>query len=421
MPSIFPRLDPNLVITTGVEGPTALKAIEAIKNEIVQRLGQIGVGKHIQAEVLAKLNDGSYIAKIDGIAMRLALPMTTQIGQKLSLTLLQLVPRTIFLLDGKSQVNLLDPPRKSNSIEALQIKSAFADESSMQLSKSISGEANLSTFSAQDTTLQSPKQLTTSQLNAPQYLSANQRFANQYLASEPIEQSSQTDLSPTGQLINALLQETKNPQEKSNIKVLAPLLETDKNFIPEKQIAKHIESHLHQSISSSGLFYESHVTQWLLGQKSRTEIELEPQAKIAVELEQSVLVNKEESHHSALAQIIHQQLDILEQQRLTWSGLLAPNMPLEWEVNEQPQQETSSENNSETIQSWLSHLRIHLPQLGLVDIQLQLRDNQVQLAIQAEHQDSSEFLKAAYPSLERSIETSGAHIQSFSVKHEERD
>lgn len=421
MPSIFPRLDPNLVITTGVEGPTALKAIEAIKNEIVQRLGQIGVGKHIQAEVLAKLNDGSYIAKIDGMAMRLALPTTTQIGQKLSLTLLQLVPRPIFLLDGKSQVSLLDPPKKSNSIDASQIKSAFTDEANTQLSKSISNEASAFTLSAQDTALQSPKQLVTSQLQAPQLLTTNQRFAHQYLGAEPIDQSSQTDLSPTGQLINALLQETKNPQEKSNIKVLVPLLETDKNFIPEKQIAKHIESHLHQSISTSGLFYESHVNQWLLGKRSRAEIELEPQAKIAVELEQSILVNKEESHHSALAQIMHQQLDILEQQRLSWSGLLAPNMPLEWEINEQPQQGASSDNNPDANRNWLSHLRIHLPQLGLVDIQLQLRDNQLQLAIQAEHQVSSELLKAAYPSLERSMETGGAHIQSFSVKHEERD
>lgn len=428
MSSIFPRLDPNLVITTGVEGPTAVRAVEAIKQEIVQKLGQFGVGKQLQAEVIAKLNDGSYIAKIDGTPMRLALPENIQVGQKLVLTLLHLTPRPMFLMDGQNQVALLDPQKKPKSTELFRPNSPSSigiEEQNSSSSESDATSVTLSKYSAAQTLASGNQQsqsasLQTAQITSQQMLVPGKDFANQYLSTTSIDNSAQTELSPTGQLINALLQETNNPKDKLGIRASAPLLETDTNFIPEKQIAKQIESHLRQSITSSGLFYESHVTQWLTGQKSKAEIELEPQAKIALAQENSVLMNKDERNQTALAQIIHQQLDILDQQKFTWLGLLAPNMPMEWDVSKPPKQDSQSDQTEQETQSWQSQLRLQLPHLGNINIQLQLRNNQLQLAIKGQQQNAIELLQAAYPALQQTLESTGTSIQSFKIKQDEQ-
>ncbi|MBC3830224.1 flagellar hook-length control protein FliK [Undibacterium amnicola] len=425
MSSIFPRLDPNLVITTGVEGPTAVRAVEAIKQEIVQKLSQFGVGKQLQAEVIAKLNDGSYIAKIDGTPMRLALPENIQVGQKLLLTLLHLTPRPMFLMDGQNQVALLDPQKKPKSTELFRPSSIGVEEQNSSSSESDATSVTLSKYSSAQTLASGNQQsqstsIQTTQITSQQMLVPGKDFANQYLGTTSIDNSAQTELSPTGQLINALLQETNNPKDKLGIRASASLLETDTNIIPEKQIAKQIESHLRQSITSSGLFYESHITQWLTGQKSKAEIELEPQAKIALAQENSVLMNKDERNHTALAQIIHQQLDILDQQKFTWLGLLAPNMPMEWDVSKPPKQDTQSDQTEQETQSWQSQLRLQLPHLGNIDIQLQLRNNQLQLAIKGQQQNAIELLQAAYPALQQTLESTGTFIQSFKIKQDEQ-
>jgi flagellar hook-length control protein FliK len=427
MSSIFPRLDPNLVITTGVEGPTAVRAVEAIKQELIQKLSQFGAGKQLQTEVIAKLNDGSYIAKIDGTTMRLALPENIQVGQKLLLTLLHLTPRPMFLLDGQSQVALLDPQKKIKPNETIRQSFIGADEQYTNPSDVDSSPVTLSKFATAQTPAnnsQAPQagSLQTTSLISQRTLVSSKDFASQYIQSSSIEHSAQTELSPAGQLINSLLQETTNPKDKLGIKASAPLLETDTNFIPEKQIAKQIESHLRQSIGSSGLFYESHVTQWLNGQKNKAEIELEPQAKISLAQENSVLVNKDERNHTALAQIIHQQLDILDQQKLTWLGLLAPNIPMEWDVSKPPKQESQADHADQAdlvTQSWQSQLRLQFPHLGNVDIQLQLRNNQLQLVIKGQQQNAIELLTAAYPELQKTLESTGTHIQSFKITRDE--
>lgn len=426
MSTIFPRLDPNLVITTGVERPTALKSIEAIKQDVVQKLNQVGIGKHIQGEVLAKLTDGSFVAKVDGTPMRLSLPAGTQIGEKLSLTLLHLTPRPVFLLNGLSQVTLLDSTKKGKLGDIL-----------LQNYNSASGASADSLYESDDlpaghnpaaTRTTSQEHASLNQLAAAAKSSASvavlgqetTTLANQALASPAIAASTQTALSTAGQLINLVLQETKDGPEKLSIIEKSPLLTEEMSKLPTPQLARHLESSLLKNISQSGIFYESHVAEWSIGKRSMTELQAEPQAKIAVNLDASILINKDDHNHAGLAQLVHQQLDVLEQHKLQWSGMLAPQMPLQWMIEESTDKHASStQENAAENQHWHSYLSVELPNLGLVIIDVNLHSDQLQVSVKSDASATTTLLQSNYPELQKAIEETGTHIQSFTVQHNE--
>jgi hypothetical protein len=440
MSIIFPRLDPNLVITTGVEGPTALKSIEAIKQEVVQKLSQVGVGKQLHGEVLAKLTDGSFIARVNGTPMRLSLPGGTQIGEKLALTLLHLTPRPVFLLNGQNQVTLLDPPKKANARDTLSqnhsnISIISADsllesdalpqqknQVSNQLSGSLPTTAKTATTASQE---QTPlNQLSPSAKSSTLVSNLDQEAptANNLVQNSPrIAASAQTALSPAGQLINQLLQETSGNSQKIGIRENTPLLTAEMSKLPKPQIARHIESTLLKNISQSGVFYESHVAEWSVGKRSIAELQAEPQAKIVANVDTSILSNKEDRNHASLVQLVHQQLDVLEQQKLQWNGMLAPQMPLQWSIEESSShQHANAQEDAPENHQWHSYLRVALPNLGVVAMHIDLNSGQLQIKVKSEDLATSAILRSKYSELQQAIEDTGTHIQSFTVQHDEQ-
>jgi len=151
------------------------------------------------------------------------------------------------------------------------------------------------------------------------------------------------------------------------------------------------------------------------------ELQSEPQSQIAANVDSSVLTNKEDGNHAALAQLIHQQLDVLEQQKLIWTGMLAPQMPVQLTIEESPQKSAEQEQEKQQERSdWQSYLRIELPNLGVVAMTINLHSNQLQLNIKSSDKNTMSLLKTQYSSLQQSIENGGTHIQSFTVQHDEQ-
>nr|WP_315475357.1 flagellar hook-length control protein FliK [uncultured Undibacterium sp.] len=439
MSTIFPRLDPNLLITTAVEGPTAVRSIEAIKQDVIQRLSQLGTGKHIQGEVLAKLSDGSFVAKVDGTPMRLSLPSNTQVGEKLSLTLLHLTPHPVFLLNGQSQVTLLDAPKKFRTNDPISrsfvpenqpFQAEFPSNSEERTATTITNRqvtnAPLGSGTPGQTQASFTNNLSSNQINNPVKLSnvaflPDNEIAANYKPSSAGETSAKTELSSTGQLINKLILETSRPGEKLSIKGSTPLVSDMADKLTMPQLAKQIESNLHQSVQNSGLFYESHVAEWSVGQRSKLELQAEPQSQITANVDSSVLTNKEDGNHAALAQLIHQQLDVLEQQKLIWTGMLAPQMPVQLTIEESTQKSAEQGHEKQQENSdWQSYLRVELPNLGVVAMTINLHSNQLQLNIKSSDKNTMSLLKTQYSSLQQSIENGGTHIQSFTVQHDEQ-
>jgi hypothetical protein len=149
----FPRLDPNLIITTGVEGPTSIKPVDAIKQDIAVKLNQIGLGNQVKAEVIAQLEDGSYIAKIEGAPMRLDLPKGTHVGDNITLRLNRLTPRVSFLLTSSNQAIPANPI--NNKLSASQQAISLLPPSNVELNTAMDLQST-SLFSANRAKIEAP-------------------------------------------------------------------------------------------------------------------------------------------------------------------------------------------------------------------------------------------------------------------------
>src|SRR5437764_5318454 len=69
------------------------------RQQAFQRSLAAQLGQTMQAEVLSRLNDGSFVVRVGDMAARMPLPQNAQVGQQLPLTLVALTPRPTFQLE----------------------------------------------------------------------------------------------------------------------------------------------------------------------------------------------------------------------------------------------------------------------------------------------------------------------------------
>ena len=81
----------------------AVASVEAIAHTR-QQAGQPSLasllGKSLQASVLARLSDGTFVVRVNDLPLRMPLPAATQVGSQLPMTLVALAPRPTFQLQG---------------------------------------------------------------------------------------------------------------------------------------------------------------------------------------------------------------------------------------------------------------------------------------------------------------------------------
>ena len=86
---LFPRAEP-----TGTRPVTLIQtllptsALGDLREEVLHRLTQISLGQQLDADVQSKLSDGSFLVKIADATARMNLPSSTNVGDKISLTLI---------------------------------------------------------------------------------------------------------------------------------------------------------------------------------------------------------------------------------------------------------------------------------------------------------------------------------------------
>lgn len=213
------------------------------------------------------------------------------------------------------------------------------------------------------------------------------------VASTPAPPTEIAQLSTTGKLLAALLQ-TSAPA--APVTQAAPLLATPNVHAPV--IAEAIRS----GIEHSGLFYESHLANWVSGQHEFDALALEPQARAG---------NADE-----LPAILRQQLEMLDSQPLQWRGELWPGMPLQLQVDRQPA-EAHGGAGDETPDIWNTTLVSELPALGSVTVKLRLDGDRLQLKLQAG--DSASLLLAQRSAeLRDALTAAGLQLQRFDADGE---
>ncbi len=95
---------------TGTRPVTLIQALSPtsplgdVKEEILHRLNQIGLGQQLEADVQTRLSDGSFLVKLADTITKMNLPNGTNVGDKLNLTLIDKTPRPTFLLNAAADL-----------------------------------------------------------------------------------------------------------------------------------------------------------------------------------------------------------------------------------------------------------------------------------------------------------------------------
>ncbi|MBI1771693.1 MAG: flagellar hook-length control protein FliK [Burkholderiales bacterium] len=179
-------------------------------------------------------------------------------------------------------------------------------------------------------------------------------------------------------------------------------------------------SKLQHQISTSGLFYESHVAEWAQGKRPINDIKAEPQSQIGLsDMAASNSATALSTVNKEMGQIIHQQLNVLEQNIVRWQGELFPGQKIEWEIKK----ESQGDRNQQEIESanWQSVVRFDLPNLGPVTAIINLQSSNLGLSLRAEQSTTVSALKDHASELAAAMQVAGSPLMSFVVNKNERN
>lgn len=257
-------------------------------------------------------------------------------------------------------------------------------------------------------------------------------------------ESSATSLSPTGKLIGDLMGDIQTDGKRAPA---APLNNAQPLVQTMPKTAAELVPVLKQALTESGMFYEAHQARWVAGELSTESLKQEPQGKFSV-AQTNTTVNPENSPKTNnspnvdtpantavattsrtepstgtgiprdLMPIVQQQLDGLANQNFAWQGQVWPGQQMRWEIGENMDDSRSS--NSDNIQRWQTRLKLSLPQLGDIDVTLNLKaGGEVRIAVTAGSESSEARLRNEAQQLRQQFEAAGLNLTEVSVQHDE--
>ena len=269
-----------------------------------------------------------------------------------------------------------------------------------------------------------------------------------------------TSLSRTAQLIGSLLARDGAPPQPAALTRGEPLLAAASTNTA--QLAGELAPQLARAVGQSGLFYEAHQVQWVMGQRPLSDLLVEPQGKhssaeaLPLRQEESGgqaalpasggrptepsgpmgllqnLFGSEEARPQTAAQqattassaptvpeelrpLVQQQLDAAATQRLAWHGEVWPGQSLDWQI--EPDGRRTGSEQADAERCWITSLRMTTPRLGEIDARLSLAPQGVSITIATPTGASAADLRDAAPSLEKSMAAAGVPLLALQVKH----
>lgn len=277
------------------------------------------------------------------------------------------------------------------------------------------------------------------------------------------EPAAHSSVSNTGRLIDNILRSLSQEGATATLAGRAPLLPTPASspaaaLLLPSGLAGQLETMLSNLFSTSGLFYESHLAEWVAGTRPQATLMEEPQAKmanpeqsrphVAARPEEQMnrletlqekswvqsLMSKAASKLSSVIQqqpadqleqvidrdaagMIRMQLDALENRKVIWQGEFWPGQEIEWEVEDDTPREKREYGEMEA-RSWQSVLRVNLPLLGAVTATMRLTGDTVQVQLGAVDEGAISLLREFGPELTVALETAGAKLDYFGVNDE---
>lgn len=341
-----------------------------------QRSLQGQVGRTMPGQVMARMNDGSYLVRVAGTPARMQLPAGAQLGAEIPLTLLGINPRPSFQIgagrDGAApSLTYADAQAEPDAAATL---GAQAGSRAGGAAATLLGKAPLTPASL----------LPSLQADTPA-----------------------PELSSTARAINSVLVQAESvPGAPLSLVGKTPLVASAPTN--PAQLAQN----LRDAVGSSGLFYESHVAEWAEGKRPLASLMQEPQMQKALQGEMP-----RSGTDLASAQLINLQLHTHEQSRVQWQGEAWPGQKMQWDVTrDAPEQgRHGAQDDGEEAAAWRSGVRFRFPMLGDIAAQVVVQGGKVHIQMQAGDEDSAATLRQHAGALEGSMAAAGWPLASLSI------
>ena len=325
------------------------------------------VGQSMQADVLTKLPDGSFVVRINDMAARMPLPQGAQVGTQVPLTLVAVGPRPTFQVQtgqGAPAFAEAGPPLpegaslQSSPLAYLEGKDAAALTRTAALLAGARGLAPLPGGAAD---------------------------------------GANTSLSTAGKMLGDVIAAAQKAEAQASAAVgRTPLLggpSTDAGAIAQA---------LKDGLGKSGLFYESHVAEWAEGARPRTDLAAEPQAR-----------GMPPPTDPNTAQFINLQLNAHEQGRVAWQGQLWPGRDMQWDV----ERDASGGHDGDDANggTWQSSLRLRFGALGEVGARVVLSGGQLHIRLDAQDDAVKGLLDAHRARLADALDAAGTPLSTLTI------
>ncbi|KAF0215261.1 MAG: hypothetical protein FD174_4200 [Geobacteraceae bacterium] len=218
-----------------------------------------------------------------------------------------------------------------------------------------------------------------------------------------------------------------------------PLLEAGPTDTPA------LAERLREAVTRSGVFYESHLAEWVNGKGGLDGLLREPQGRLSFKYASAHGTAPEKpgepsphassqnigntgadkpsaSPPSPLAAdfadtqtvpIIKQQLAILNTGRFIWEGEVWPQQQMEWSVEEREANPDEAEGKS-----WQTTLRLDLPRLGSVCATLHMKNHELSVMLETDKENAATFMRQTEHKLVKGLSGTGVTLAGMVIKHE---
>ena len=435
------------------------------------------VGQSLNGQVLAKMDDGSFLVRVADTNARMVLPGGTEVGAELPMTLVSVQPRPTFQVGAQPvQASAVFTPstQQPTATPAAPPPAAAApapgtDPSTLLPSQAQPRPGTLPLAGSQPATAPaaSPQPGPATPANPAQSVplplpaaagsllggpaaamagdggldAAPPGSAAATAAGRPLSTAaallSKAPLTPAEQLPDLgrnAPQATLSPAARAIANVLStaytapgvPVTINGKTPLVAGGVpdAEQLSAGLHRALGDSGLFYESHVAEWAQGKRPLQDLAREPQMQRLAQQQASAgneaLAKLAGGPDLSAAQMINQQLHTHEQARVQWQGEAWPGQAMQWEVRREPQEQQSGGGQDEAAAEpvWRSGVRFRFPLLGKVSANVTLVGDQVHLQVESGSEDTAATLRAWAGALQQAMEAAGAPLSSLSIQAE---
>ncbi|MFD1121548.1 flagellar hook-length control protein FliK [Methylophilus flavus] len=212
------------------------------------------------------------------------------------------------------------------------------------------------------------------------------------------------------QLLGAMAGQTasqvdlSNPAQQLQRWLNSPMFQQQANALQAQAIVSHspqkpqvLAQDLKHALDSSGLFYESHLKDAALGSRPWHQLLQEPQNK----------------PNFMPPEMVAQQLQVLEQQRLAWHGEVWPGQSMHWEISERESSVQSADDPA--LNAIQSNMKLQLPQLGEVSVRITMVNGRFSIRVQPEEDSAFTAMQSSRSGLAANLQSAGLTLESLQI------